>query len=64
MKSQQRRKVSLRLSIGMFIFSVIGWPLSALTIAKGEPPIVLALSWLSLMYGAITAILVAENGDS
>lgn len=33
--------------------SVIGWPLSALTFAKSEPPTVLGLSWLALFLNAI-----------
>lgn len=32
--------------------AVVGWPVSALTFAKGEPPVVLGLSWLAI---AITA---------
>ncbi len=29
--------------------SVIGWPLSALTVARDEPPFVLGLSWLAII---------------
>lgn len=33
----------------LLIGSVIGWPVSALTVAKGEPPFVLGLSWLAII---------------
>lgn len=29
--------------------SVIGWPLSALTVAADEPPFILGLSWLAII---------------
>ncbi|MFI6819252.1 hypothetical protein ACIBG7_43175 [Nonomuraea sp. NPDC050328] len=38
-------------TIGAWILlaaSVIGWPLSALTVAKDEPQFVLGLSWLAI----------------
>lgn len=37
----------------LLIASIIGYPLSALTFAAGEPPAVLALSWAAI---ALTAI--------
>jgi hypothetical protein len=32
----------------LLIGSLIGWPLSQLTVAKGEPPFILGLSWLAI----------------
>lgn len=32
----------------LFVGSLIGWPLSALTWARDEPPTVLHLSWLAI----------------
>lgn len=32
----------------LLIGSVIGWPLSALTVARHEPQFVLGLSWLAI----------------
>lgn len=29
--------------------ALIGWPLSALTLARNEPPFVLGLSWLAII---------------
>lgn len=66
MKSAKRRQqISRWLSIGMLVFGLVGWPVSALTVAKEEMPVILGLSWLALIYSALTAILVSEgNGDS
>lgn len=36
----------------MLVGGLIGWPLSQLTIAKDEPPFVLALSWLAIILTA------------
>jgi hypothetical protein len=33
----------------LLIGSIIGYPISALTIAKGEPPVVLFLSWFAII---------------
>lgn len=33
----------------LLIGAIIGWPVSALTVAKGEPPFVLGLSWLAII---------------
>jgi hypothetical protein len=41
---QLRRKVALIILIA----SLVGWPLSAVTIARHEPPVVLAISWLAI----------------
>jgi hypothetical protein len=32
--------------------SLIGWPLSMLTFASGEPPVVLSLSWMAIVIEA------------
>ena len=36
----------------LLIGSIIGWPLSMFTWAKGEPPFVLSLSWLAIILTA------------
>lgn len=33
----------------LLVGSIIGWPLSQLTIARGEPPFTLGLSWLAII---------------
>ena len=32
----------------LLVGSLVGWPLSALTVARGEPPFILALSWIAI----------------
>lgn len=65
MKSQRSRKqrYQLRLSWSMLAFCAIGWPLSSVTIAKDEPFVILSLSWLALVYAAVTALLVADGNS-
>lgn len=52
--------MQLRLAWSMMIASVIGWPTSILWWATSEPPAVLSLSWLALIYAAVTAIFAAH----
>jgi hypothetical protein len=56
--------VSVRLRIwlawALLVGSVIGWPLSALTLARGEPPFVLGLSWLAI---TLTALDILSTQD-
>lgn len=40
--------------------SVVGWPLSALTWASGEPPFVLGLSWMAIIITAADLVSTAE----
>ena len=39
---------------------LVGWPLSALTIAKEEPQFILALSWIAIL---VTALDVVSTQD-
>jgi ribose/xylose/arabinose/galactoside ABC-type transport system permease subunit len=46
--------------------SLVGWPLSMLTLAKTEPPFVLSLSWLAIVLSAaelLTSSQVHEGQD-
>ncbi len=40
--------------------SVVGWPLSSLTVARHEPQFVLGLSWLAII---LTALGIIETCD-
>lgn len=37
-----------RAAAALLVATLIGWPVSLFTVAKGEPPWVLSLSWLAL----------------
>lgn len=44
----------------LLVLSLVGWPLSALTLAKDEPPFVLALSWLAISLTALDVVFTAD----
>jgi len=44
----------------MLIGSLIGWPLTALPVAKDEPQVVLALSWIAIILTAVDGLWVAQ----
>jgi ribose/xylose/arabinose/galactoside ABC-type transport system permease subunit len=52
----------------LLVVSLIGWPLSMLTVAKDEPPFVLSLSWLAIIIEAGTLLTSSqvhkEQGES
>lgn len=53
-------QLRLRLAWVLLLGSLVGWPLSVLTFASGEPPTVLGLSWLAI---TITALDVVSTAD-
>jgi hypothetical protein len=46
----------------LLVLSLIGWPLSAFTWARSEPPFILGLSWGAVVLTAY-CILVAARAD-
>jgi uncharacterized membrane protein YfcA len=48
-----RHRVEVGLAWVLLIGSLIGWPVSALTVAKSEPPFILGLSWLAITLTAM-----------
>lgn len=56
-----KRKPKLILAWGLLIGSVIGWPITALTVAKQEPQVVLALSWIAIIITALDALLIVDD---
>lgn len=42
------KRVEVVLAWTLLLGSLIGWPLSALTVAKSEPPFILGLSWFAI----------------
>jgi hypothetical protein len=49
----------VRFAVVLLASTVVGWPLSALTFARTEPPVVLALSWIAISLTAIDILLTA-----
>lgn len=56
----RRTKVQLVLAWTLLAGSLIGWPLSALTFAKGEPVTVLGLSWLAITITALDVLFTSD----
>lgn len=44
----------------LLVGSLIGWPLSALTLARGEPQFILGLSWLAITFTALDVLFMAD----
>jgi uncharacterized membrane protein YfcA len=53
-------RIRVRAAWALLVCSVIGWPVSALTFAQGEPPVVLGLSWLAI---TLTALDIVSTQD-
>lgn len=52
----------------MVVMSAIAWPLTQLTVASGEPPFVLGLSWFAITLTALdiwatTDVRAEEEGE-
>lgn len=45
----------------LIVFALVGWPLSAFTVASEEPQVVLALSWIAILLGGVTALFEAQT---
>jgi hypothetical protein len=53
-------KAQLVLAWVLLIGSLIGWPLSQLTVARDEPAFVLGLSWFAIVLGAWNTIVTTQ----
>jgi uncharacterized membrane protein YfcA len=47
--TQRTRRLRVIAAWVLLIGAIVGWPLSALTVASTEPPFVLGLSWLAII---------------
>jgi uncharacterized membrane protein YfcA len=47
------KRVEVVLAWTLLVGSLVGWPLSALTVAADEPPFILGLSWLAITLTAM-----------
>lgn len=48
------------LAWGLLVTSVIGWPLSALTLARDEPQFILGLSWFAITLTALDVLFTSD----
>ena len=49
-------ELRLKLAVALLVIATIGWPVSALTVARDEPQFVLGLSWLAILLTALDII--------
>lgn len=52
MDSKRSRKTRVTAAWVLLVMAVIGWPSSALTLAREEPQFVLGLSWMAIIIEA------------
>lgn len=56
----QRRPGRVKFALLLLIASLIGWPISTVTFASGEPPTVLGLSWLAISITALDVLFTSQ----
>lgn len=44
----------------LLVVSTLGWPVSALTFARGEPATVLGLSWLAIAFTCVDILFTSQ----
>jgi hypothetical protein len=44
----------------LLVGGLIGWPLSQLTFASDEPPVILGLSWLAIIVASLGTLVSAD----
>lgn len=56
-------KYRVRGAVFLLVISLIGWPVTALTIFKDEPQGILGLSWLAISLTALDVLLTSDVRD-
>ncbi len=55
-----RRPGRVRFAVVLLVVSILGWPVSAVTIARDEPPTVLGLSWMAIALTALDVLFTSQ----
>ncbi|MCA1570831.1 MAG: hypothetical protein LC798_11040 [Chloroflexi bacterium] len=53
-------KARVWLAWALLVGSLVGWPISALTLAREEPQFVLGLSWLAITLTALDVLFTTD----
>lgn len=53
-------RLRVRLAGVLLVVSLIGWPLSAFTVARGEPQFILGLSWLAITLTCLDVVATTD----
>lgn len=56
-------KALLWASWALVVVCVVAWPLTSLTVFRDEPQGVLALSWIAIIYSAVTFAMTLKIKD-
>lgn len=59
MNKEKATRVLIGIAWAALVISIIGWPLSALTVAKDEPQFILGLSWIAIILEAVIFLVQA-----
>lgn len=54
------KRAEVALGVVLLVGSLIGWPLTAMTLAKDEPQFILGLSWLAITLTAYDILKTAR----
>lgn len=57
---QRARRARVIVAWVMLVGSLIGWPLTAFTVAKDEPQFVLGLSWLAIVLSSAELLTASQ----
>lgn len=58
--SQRARRARVVVAWVLLVGSVTGWPATVSTLAKDEPPLVLALSWLAIIAACVVLLTCSQ----
>jgi hypothetical protein len=47
----------------LLIGAIIGWPVTQFTVARDEPPFILALSWLAIILTALDGVWIVKKDE-
>lgn len=53
-------QLRIRLAIVLLVVGVVGWPVTALTVARQEPQFVLGLSWLAIILTSLDVLATTD----
>lgn len=56
-------KLRLALAWVLLVGALIGWPLSAMTVAKKEPQFILGLSWVAILLEGFNGVQIAADRE-
>lgn len=54
------KPLRVRLAVALLVVSLAGWPVSAFTVARSEPQVVLGLSWLAITFTAVDVLFTSQ----